>query len=111
MPPERPISSSCASVRFREFAESAYAFEWLATSGAADTAATSQKPRSFRCARSIRIPSLLHSATRRRPASVSPSPEMEDRGGRAAVKRRLDIGGRACQAHLAAPGELVEQVD
>jgi hypothetical protein len=37
--------------------------------------------------------------------------EMADRSERAAVQRRLDIGGRACQAHLAAPGELVEQVD
>src|SRR6266550_3062345 len=84
MPPERPISPTCGSVRLREFGERTCAFEWLATRGAAESAATSQKPRSFRCARSIRTPSLLHSAV---------EPE-------ATVQAGVDVGGTFTDAVL-----------
>jgi len=72
-------------VRFRELGDSAWAFEWLATSGASDRSAKSQKPRSFRCARSIRIPRLLHSETSRLPASVRPPPMSGEEGKRKAT--------------------------
>ena len=52
----------------------AWALEWLATSGASLSEATSSKPASFRCERSMTMPSALHSLTSRLPASVSPGP-------------------------------------
>ena len=43
-PSDRPIASSCSSVRLRVEAQSACAFECVATSGACEVRATSQKP-------------------------------------------------------------------
>src|SRR5438094_952840 len=85
IPPERPISSSWASMRLREFGDSACALQWLAISGASDRDATSQNPRSFRCARSTRIPRRLHSETRRLPGSVKPPPMSGEEGTRNAT--------------------------
>ena len=79
-PPESRIASSCSSVRFREDAHSAWAFECVATSGASERRATSQKPASLRCERSTRIPSRLQARTSSRPASVSPAPVSGERG-------------------------------
>ena len=53
---------------------SAWALEWLATSGAVLSWATSQKPFSFMCDRSTRMPSSLHPRTSALPASVDPGP-------------------------------------
>ena len=82
MPPESRIASSCASTRFRDAAQSACAFECVATSGASESAATSQKPASFRCDTSTRMPSRLHARTSSRPAAVSPPPVSGDEGKR-----------------------------
>src|ERR671935_166554 len=62
--------------------KAACAFEWVATSGACERRATSQKPCSFRCERSIMMPSSLQAATSCRPASVNPGPVSGEEGNR-----------------------------
>ena len=52
----------------------AWALEWVATSGAVESLATSRKPASFICDRSIRMPSSLQRFTSLSPASVRPGP-------------------------------------
>ena len=81
-PPESRIAASCASVRLRVDGQSACAFECVATSGASETRATSQKPASFRCERSTSMPRPLHARTSATPASVSPGPVSGDAGNR-----------------------------
>ena len=63
MPRLSRTASSCRSVRLRATGVMAWTLEWLATSGWSVVFATSQKPFSVMCARSISTPSRLHSAT------------------------------------------------
>ena len=68
------MASSCRSVRLRADAQRRWTFEWVATSGASVSAATSQNPFSFRCDRSSRMRRALQARTSARPASVRPGP-------------------------------------
>ena len=63
-------------------AQSACAFECVATSGASESPATSQNPAQLRCDRSTRMPSRLHARTSSRPAGVSPPPVSDADGKR-----------------------------
>ena len=71
-PPESRTASSWASVRLRGWSTSDAAHAWVTTSGRCVISATSQNPRSLRCARSTRMPSSSQARTSARPASVSP---------------------------------------
>ena len=73
-PRRSPIARSWSSVRLRGEAHSTCAPECEATSGAALSSATSQKPRSLRCETSMTIPSSPQARTSARPASVRPGP-------------------------------------
>ena len=71
--------------------------EWVATSGASVMAATSRKPFSLRCDRSIRMLSRLQAFTSALPASDSPSPVSGEDGKRKGTPspkmlRRLQTG-------------------
>ena len=81
-PPLAATASSCASVRLRVDGQSACAFECVATSGAVERRATSQKPRSLRCERSTSSPSRLQRRTSRSPAAVRPGPVSGEPGKR-----------------------------
>src|SRR5580704_10420410 len=69
-------------MRFRECGLKACALECVATRGALLIAATSQKPRSLRCERSIKIPKRLQAPISSLPRSVRPGPcrAMRDNG-------------------------------
>src|ERR1700730_4245907 len=66
------MAANCRSVRFRECGLIAWALEWVATSGALLIAATSQKPRSLRCERSIKIRKRLQAPISALPRSGKP---------------------------------------
>ena len=74
MPSLSAMTASWRSVRLRVELQSAWALEWVATRGASLMRATSSKPFSFRCDRSITTPRRLHSRTSARPCPVSPGP-------------------------------------
>src|SRR5580692_4145712 len=69
-------------MRFRECGLKACALECVATRGALLIAATSQKPRSLRCERSIKIPKRLQAPISSLPRSVRPGPVSGDEGQR-----------------------------
>ena len=82
MPPVSRIAVNCRSVRLRECGLKAWALECVATRGASLSSATSQKPRSLRCERSIRIFSRLQARISSLPRSVRPGPVSGDDGQR-----------------------------
>jgi hypothetical protein len=78
-PPDAPIASICASVRWRVPAHGAWAPECDAISGAASMRA-SQKPAPLMWLRSTAMPSWAQRRTSAAPASVSPDPLPGDAG-------------------------------
>ena len=82
MPPDLPMIRIWSSVRLREEAQRAWAFEWVATMGALLWRATSQKPFSLRWETSTMIFSSLQRRTSALPASVRPGPVSGEEGKR-----------------------------
>jgi len=80
IPSDSLIAASCLSVRLRGVADRAWALECVATSGASVIAATSQKPRSLRCERSISTRRSLQVRMSSQPSLVRPGPVSGDCG-------------------------------